>query len=94
MAQDAGVAEAYVDAVLRAKWEDGTKLDDPEVFLALLNRAGIDGAALAALAATPEIKGELAANTDAAVARGVFGIPTFFVGEKMLFGKKRLDQIE
>ena len=75
-------------------WEDGEKLDDPNVFLAVLNRAGIDGAALSALCATPEIKGELAANTDAAAARGAFGIPTFFVGDEMFFGKERLGQIE
>lgn len=93
-AQHMGVAEAYLDAVLHGMWEDGEKLDDPEVFLAGLNRAGIDGAALVALSATPEIKSELAANTDAAVARGVFGIPTFFVGDEMFFGKERLGQID
>ncbi len=93
-AQHMGVAEAYLDAVLRGMWEDGEKLDDSEVFLAVLNRAGIDGSALVALSNTPEIKGELAANTDAAVARGVFGIPTFFVGEEMFFGKERLGQID
>lgn len=93
-AQHMQVEDAYLDTVLRAMWEDGEKLDDPEVFLAVLNRAGIDGAALAALSATPEVKGELAANTDAAVARGAFGIPTFFVGEEMFFGKERLGQID
>lgn len=93
-AQHMGVADAYLDAVLRGMWEDGERLDDPEVFLAVLNRAGIDGAGLVALSATPEIKGELAANTDAAVARGAFGIPTFFVDDEMFFGKERLGQIE
>ena len=40
------------------------------------------------------MKGELVANTEAAVARGVFGSPTFFVGKEMFFGKERLDQVE
>ena len=37
---------------------------------------------------------DVIANTEAAVARGVFGIPTFFVGEEMFFGKDRLGQVE
>jgi 2-hydroxychromene-2-carboxylate isomerase len=45
------------------------------------------------LANSPEIKAELVANTEAAVARGVFGIPTFFVGDEMFFGKERIAQI-
>jgi 2-hydroxychromene-2-carboxylate isomerase len=40
------------------------------------------------------VKAELVANTEAAVARGVFGIPTFFVGDEMFFGKDRLEQVE
>jgi 2-hydroxychromene-2-carboxylate isomerase len=40
------------------------------------------------------VKAELVANTEAAVARGVFGIPTFFVGDEMFFGKDRLGQVE
>jgi len=90
----AGVGEAYLDAMLRGMWEEGLKLDDPAVFIATANAAGLDGAALLAGAADPEVKAQLAANTDAAVARGVFGIPTFFVGDEMFFGKERLVQVE
>ena len=42
----------------------------------------------------PAIKAKLAANTEAAVERGAFGIPIFFVGKKMFFGKDRLGQLE
>ena len=93
-AQRAGVGEAYLDAMLKGMWEDGLKLDDPEVFVATANAAGLDGAALLAATGDPEVKGELIANTEAAVARGVFGIPTFFVGREMFFGKERLGQVE
>ncbi|CAN5297414.1 2-hydroxychromene-2-carboxylate isomerase [soil metagenome] len=93
-AQRAGVGEAYLDAMLRGMWEDGLKLDDPAVFVATADAAGLDGAGLLAATADPEVKAELAANTDAAVARGVFGIPTVFVGEEMFFGKERLGQVE
>jgi 2-hydroxychromene-2-carboxylate isomerase len=39
----------------------------------------------------PQVKAQLVANTEEAVARGVFGAPTVFVGEQMFFGQDRLD---
>ena len=93
-AQHLGVADTYVTAVLAGMWEHGEKMDDPEVVLARLSRSGLDGARLMELSTSPEVKAELVANTEAAVARGVFGIPTFFVGKEMFFGKERLGQIE
>jgi 2-hydroxychromene-2-carboxylate isomerase len=93
-AQRAGVGETYLDAMLKGMWEDGLKLDDPQVFVATANAAGLDGAAVLAATGDPEVKAELVANTEAAVARGVFGIPTFFVGTEMFFGKDRLGQVE
>jgi 2-hydroxychromene-2-carboxylate isomerase len=59
----------------------------------VLNAAGLDSAALLALTQTPEVKAELLANTEAAVQRGAFGIPTFFIDGEMFFGKERLGQI-
>jgi len=93
-AQRAGVGPAYLDAMLKGMWEQGLKLDDPAVFTAALDAAGLDGAALLAATADPEVKAALMANTEAAAARGVFGIPTFFVGPEMFFGKERLGQVE
>ena len=93
-ARRAGVEDRYAHVVLTAMWEQGEKMDDPEVVLRVLNAGGLDGAALIAATQDPEVKAELVANTEAAVARGVFGIPTFFVGEEMFFGKDRLGQVE
>jgi len=42
----------------------------------------------------PEIKAQLISNTEEAVKKGVFGIPTFFVGEEIFFGKDTLWQVE
>jgi 2-hydroxychromene-2-carboxylate isomerase len=94
VAGDEGNLDDYVDAVNRAMWEDGLKMDDPEVIATFLSANGFDGSALLARTQEPEIKAKLVANTEAAVARGVFGIPTFFVGDEMFFGKDRLDQVE
>ena len=89
-----GVGDRYLEAVLSAMWEQGEKMDDPEVVARVLTAAGLDAQAILAATQDPEVKAELIANTEAAVARGVFGIPTFFVGDEMFFGKDRLPQVE
>ena len=94
VAADEGVLDDYVDAVNRAMWEEGLKMDDPDVIATFLSANGFDGPALLARTQEPEIKAKLVANTENAVARGVFGIPTFFVGDAMFFGKDRLGQVE
>ena len=94
VADDEGVLDDYIDTVNRGMWEDGLKMDDPEVIVAFLSANGFDGPALLARTQDTKIKAKLVANTEAAVARGVFGIPTFFVGEAMFFGKDRLSQVE
>ncbi len=94
VAEDEGVLDDYVDAVNRAMWEEGLKMDDPEVIAHFLSANGFDGPALLARTQEPEIKAKLVANTEAVVARGAFGIPTFFVGGDMFFGKDRLGQVE
>lgn len=93
-AQDLGTGEAFMEAVLKAMWEDGRKIDDPEVVAAVLTEAGLDAGAILAHAQTPPIKARLMENTQGAADRGVFGIPSFFVGEELFFGKERLAQVE
>ncbi len=94
VAEDEGHLDEYVEAVNRAMWEEGLKMDDPAVAAAFLSESGFDGSALIARTQEEAIKARLAANTESAVARGVFGIPTFFVGDEMFFGKDRLAQVE
>jgi 2-hydroxychromene-2-carboxylate isomerase len=81
----------YVDVVMRAMWEAPENLGDPAVVAATLVAAGFDANAFTALVADAEVKARLAATTEEAVVRGVFGAPTFFVGEQMFFGQDRLD---
>lgn len=94
VAEDEGKLLPYVEAVLKAMWEDGLKMDDPEVVATVLSANGFDGSALLARTHEDGIKAKLVANTEDAVARGVFGIPSFFVGDDLFFGKDRLDQVE
>jgi 2-hydroxychromene-2-carboxylate isomerase len=81
----------YLDRVHRAMWQEGANLGDPATLAATLAGAGLDPDAFSALVADPEVKARLVATTEEAVARGVFGAPTFFVGEAMFFGQDRLD---
>jgi len=84
----------YVDAVMRHMWEDGKKMDDPEVARAALDASGLDGARILARAQDGDVKQRLMDNTAQAVERGVFGIPTFFVGKEIFFGKNTLRDVE
>jgi len=93
-AREAGVEAGYLEMGLEGLWEEGLKLDDPEVLARRIDSAGLDSASLVASAQTDRVKLKLADNTAAAVARGVFGVPTFFVGPDMFFGKDRLTQVE
>ena len=85
---------AYLEMGLKGLWEEGLKLDDREVLARRIDAAGLDSASLLAASQTDRVKLKLADNTAAAVARGVFGVPTFFVGDDMFFGKDRLGQVE
>lgn len=93
-AQRAGVFEAFHAAVFPAFWAEGLDLGDDAVIADVLGRAGLDAPKLAASASDPDVKDALRATTDEAVARGVFGAPTFFVGDEMYFGNDRLVLVE
>ena len=83
--------ERYVDVVYRAMWQQPCNLGDAAVLAQVLQGAGFDAEALLASTQQAEVKAQLVANTEEAVARGVFGAPTMFVGEQMFFGQDRLD---
>jgi 2-hydroxychromene-2-carboxylate isomerase len=89
-----GALMPYVDAVFRHMWEDGLKMDDPAVIRSALEASGLDGARMLERIQAPEVKERLVKNTEASVARGTFGAPTFFVGSEIFFGKDRLRDVE
>lgn len=80
-------------AVLRAGWAEGRELGDPAVIADALSSAGLDGPALVARAGDPEIKAALVAETQQAIARGVFGVPSYVVRDEVLWGQDRLSDI-
>ncbi len=93
-AQQAGVSAPYVAAMYACMWEQERKMDDPAVFRTALEEAGLPAARLLEMSATDSVKTGLMANTEAAVAAGAFGSPTFLVGSEIFFGKDRLRDLE
>jgi 2-hydroxychromene-2-carboxylate isomerase len=93
-AQKLGVFAAWHEAVYRAVWAEALDLGDPLVLAQVLKDAGIAASEVLALSEHQEVKDELRINTDDAVRRGVFGAPTFFVGDQMFWGNDRLSWVE
>ncbi len=89
-----GTLASYVEAVFHHMWEQPKKMDEPEVIRAALDEAGLDGAAILARTEDAAVKRTLIENTEASVARGTFGSPTFYIGEEIWFGKDRLRDVE
>lgn len=81
----------YLDAVFRAMWVEPRNLGDAAELATMLVAVGFDAEAFTAMVADPAVKAALVATTEEAVARGVFGAPTFFAGDEMFFGQDRLD---
>ena len=88
---DVVVSSTYRDAIFRAIWVEARNLNEPDVIGQVLSDAGLDPAELMNRIGQQTVKDQLIANTEEAVNRGVFGAPTFFVGEQMFFGQDRLD---
>ena len=83
--------KAYMDTVFSALWVQSRDLAQPAEVAAAVVPLGLTAEAFTAMVSDPEVKAELAARTGEAVARGVFGAPTCFVGSQMFFGQDRLD---
>ena len=89
-----GYFETYVDEVYRHMWREPKKMDELEIIRAALAESGLPVDEILAGAQDPEVKQALIANTEASVARGTFGSPTFFVGNEIFFGKDKLRDVE
>lgn len=88
--QDQPVFRDYVTALYKALHQDDRDIQQPEVMGEILGALGIDGAEFMAKVGDQAVKDELKANTEDAVARGVFGAPSFFVGDTMHWGQDRM----
>jgi 2-hydroxychromene-2-carboxylate isomerase len=75
-------------------WVTHKKLDDADVLAIALNESGFEPGQFIEMCSLPAVKAELIANTERAVQRGAFGVPTYFVDDEMWFGKEHLRDVE
>jgi len=91
-AREAGAdALTLSNAILAALWEDDRNIDDPCVVQAICNTCGLDGKAILTAAHNQRIADIYAENTKQAIRRGIFGAPTYVIGEELFWGQDRLD---
>lgn len=82
----------FTRAVFRANFAEDRAVERPEVIAELLNTLGLEAQALVQQAAEPAVKDALRAQTEAAQARGLFGAPSFTVGDTLFWGNDRLER--
>ncbi|MDF3837798.1 2-hydroxychromene-2-carboxylate isomerase [Cupriavidus basilensis] len=92
--RDEAAFHRYVDAIFAAMWEQQRNLNDPAEIAAVLAAAGFDPREVLSMIEDPAVKEALKQATEAAVARGVFGAPSFFVGDELFWGNDRLLFVE
>jgi 2-hydroxychromene-2-carboxylate isomerase len=91
VAKDAGRFREYHYPTYRARWAFARDVSERDVVRELLAGAGLDADLALARAESPELDARLDRDTQAAIARGVFGVPTVFVGERMFWGNDRFE---
>lgn len=87
-------SDALAHAILEAHWRDDADHADPATLDRIATQAGYDGKALIEQALSPGIQAVFQANTEEAIARSVFGSPTYFVDGDMFYGQDRLELVE
>lgn len=93
-AEQGGHGAHAMHALFAAYWAAGNDIADPAVIERALTSAGLDGKALVARSEEQEAKDRLRQNTDLALSRGVFGVPTIFVDDRSFWGNDRLEFVE
>lgn len=83
-----------VDGLFRAVWAEQAHASDPAVVARVADAAGLEGDRLVAEAQTPAAKARLRAQTDAAIEAGVFGVPSFGLGDELFWGYDDLPWLE
>ena len=92
--QGDAAAIRFAHRVLKALWEEERDTGDPETLSALLAEFGQDAAEVLRLGADPRWAERRMADTQAALARGVFGAPSYVIGDDIFWGQDRLQFVE
>jgi 2-hydroxychromene-2-carboxylate isomerase len=93
-AAEKGKLIEYNHEMFRLYWTEGQDLSKDEVLRDAVAVLGIDPDGFIARIGEQEIKDRLREETTKAAARGAFGAPTIFIGDKMFWGNDRLDFVD
>lgn len=91
-AHDMGNGRRFARAAFEVQFNEGLPLSDPENIELAAHRAGLDPGDLLDATNHPAVKKQLIDNTEAAIAAGAIGVPTFIVGDEAFFGDDRLHE--
>ena len=91
-ARDAGLdALELSNRLLATLWEDDRNIDDHAVVAGVCASCGFDADAIMQAAADPKTAATFESDTKMAIERGVFGAPTYVIGDELFWGQDRLD---
>ena len=93
-AAERGCADAFVRAVMRGYWFGKKDISHLAVLQTMADDAGLGPRAVADVVADERYKAAVVENTDDAIARGVFGVPSFILDGKLFFGSDRMDLLD
>lgn len=88
----AGWTPDFTRAVYTSNFAEQKDISDDAVLAAILTKFGLDAGAVIAAANTAENKDKLKKQTEEGIARGIYGAPSFIVGEELFWGNDRLEQ--
>lgn len=91
LAQEKGLLRPYVIEVMRTEWAEGQDIGDLNILMAVAERVGLDRSAANEAVVNPAYQAILESNWQQAEERGVFGVPTFIVGQEIFWGQDRID---
>ncbi len=92
--QDGGDSAGLAHAILAAVWTQEKNIADLPTLTEIANAAGQDGAALLAASQEPEAQTAYEAQTQEALARGVFGAPSYVYQDELFWGQDRLEFLD
>ena len=84
----------FVDIIFNSIWVEGLNMGDEEVVKSTLSKNNFKTSEILANISSDSVKQTLITNTQLAVDRGLFGVPTIFINNEMFFGQDRLDFVE
>lgn len=87
-------AGQLADALMRAVWEEERNIADADVVAAIAAGLGLDGTSLVDAASSSDISEVIKQNTQSAIERGLFGAPSYCIGDEFFWGQDRLDMLE